>query len=75
MVPDGERAAVFDESLRVLRAVLVDEPASYRGRYFTVTAAIVTPRPVPPLDIWLGGSAPAGFGASARWPTAGWAAS
>jgi probable F420-dependent oxidoreductase len=60
-VPDGERAAVFDESLRVLRAALVEEPASYSGRYFTVTAATVMPRPTPPLDIWLGGSAPAAF--------------
>src|SRR5271154_885845 len=60
-VPDGERAAVFDESLRVLRAALVDDSASYRGRYFTVNAAAVAPRPVPPLDIWLGGSAPAAF--------------
>jgi probable F420-dependent oxidoreductase len=60
-VPEGERAAVFDESLRILRAALVDEPASYSGRYFTVTAAAVAPRPDPPLDIWLGGSAPAAF--------------
>ena len=60
-VPDGERAAVFDESLRVLRAALVDESASYTGRFFTVTAAAVMPRPNPPLDIWLGGSAPAAF--------------
>ncbi|MGO8965340.1 TIGR03854 family LLM class F420-dependent oxidoreductase [Mycobacterium sp.] len=60
-VPDGERAAVFDESLRVLRAALVDDSANYSGRYFTVTAAAVAPRPVPPLDIWLGGSALAAF--------------
>jgi probable F420-dependent oxidoreductase len=60
-VPEGERAAVFDESLRILRVALVDEPASYSGRYFTVTAAAVAPRPDPPLDIWLGGSAPAAF--------------
>jgi probable F420-dependent oxidoreductase len=61
VVPEGERAAVFDESLRVLRAALVDEPATYTGAYFTVTAAAVAPRPVPPLDIWLGGSAQAAF--------------
>ncbi|MGA8330357.1 MAG: TIGR03854 family LLM class F420-dependent oxidoreductase [Mycobacterium sp.] len=60
-VPDGERAAVFDESLRVLRVALVEESASYSGRYFSVTAAAVMPRPTPPLDIWLGGSAPAAF--------------
>ncbi|ORW23086.1 TIGR03854 family LLM class F420-dependent oxidoreductase [Mycobacterium palustre] len=61
VVPDGQRAAVFDEALRVLRSALVDDSASYTGRYFTVRAAAVAPRPVPPLDIWLGGSAPAAF--------------
>src|SRR5271168_5148899 len=61
VVPDGERAAVFDESLRILRSVLVDDSASYRGRYFTVSGAVVTPKPSPPLDIWLGGSAPAAY--------------
>jgi probable F420-dependent oxidoreductase len=64
VVPDGERAAVFDESLRVLRSALVDDSAShtpFKGRFFTVSAAAVAPRPVPPLDIWLGGSSPAAF--------------
>jgi probable F420-dependent oxidoreductase len=61
VVPNGERAAVFDESLRVLRLALTDDSASYSGRYFTVSAAAVAPKPVPPLDIWLGGSAPAAF--------------
>lgn len=61
VVPDGERAAVFDESLRVLRAALVEDSASFTGRYFNVTATAIAPRPVPPLDIWLAGSAPAAF--------------
>src|ERR1700753_2155095 len=61
IVPDGERAAVFDESLRVLRSALVEDSATYAGRYFTVSGAAVAPRPVPPLDIWLAGSAPAAF--------------
>lgn len=64
VVPDGERAAVFDEALRVLRAALVDDDTSFKpfkGRYFSVSGAAVAPRPVPPLDIWLGGSAPAAF--------------
>ena len=61
VVPDGERAAVFDESLRVLRSALVDDSATYTGRYFTVSGAAIAPRPAPPLDIWLGGSAPAAF--------------
>ncbi|OBH88418.1 TIGR03854 family LLM class F420-dependent oxidoreductase [Mycobacterium sp. E2733] len=61
VVPDGERAAVFDESLRVLRSTLAEDSASYTGRYFTVTGASVLPRPTPPLDIWLAGSAPGAF--------------
>ena len=61
VVPDGERAAVFDEALTVLRSALVGDSPTHRGRYFTVTGAAVAPRPVPPLDIWLGGSAPAAF--------------
>jgi probable F420-dependent oxidoreductase len=61
VVPDGRRAAVFDESLRVLRAALEGDSATFSGHYFTVTGAAVAPRPSPPLDIWLGGSAPAAF--------------
>src|SRR6201997_4397082 len=61
VVPEGQRAAVFDESLRVLRSALVDDSATHTGRYFNISAAAVAPRPVPPLDIWLGGSAPAAF--------------
>lgn len=61
VVPDGERAAVFDESLRVLRSALTEDSASYQGRYFAVSGAAVMPKPQPPLDIWLGGSAPAAF--------------
>ena len=60
-VPEGKRGAVFDESLRILRVALLDAPASYEGQYFSVTGASVLPRPTPPLDIWLGGSAPAAF--------------
>lgn len=61
VVPDGERAAVFDESLRVLRAALVDDSADYTGKFFTVSGAAVAPRPSPPLDIWVGGSSPAAY--------------
>jgi probable F420-dependent oxidoreductase len=52
---------VFDESLRVLRSVLVDDSASFSGKFFTVTGAAVAPRPSPPLDIWVGGSSAAAF--------------
>ncbi|OBF61682.1 LLM class F420-dependent oxidoreductase [Mycobacterium sp. 852002-51971_SCH5477799-a] len=61
VVPGGERAAVFDESLRLLRVALVEESATFSGRYFSVTDVAIAPRPTPPLDIWVGGSAPAAF--------------
>ncbi|WP_396903559.1 TIGR03854 family LLM class F420-dependent oxidoreductase [Mycolicibacterium phlei] len=60
-VPDGRRAAVFDEALTLLRAVLERDTVTFDGEFFSVREAAVTPRPEPPLDIWLGGQAPAAF--------------
>ncbi len=60
-VPDGRRAAVFDESLRLIRLLLTAERVSFDGGFFTVSDATVGTLPAKPLDIWLGGSAPAGL--------------
>jgi probable F420-dependent oxidoreductase len=60
-VPDGRRAAVFDEALTLLRLLLTTESVSFEGSFFTVSEASVGVRPAKPLDIWLGGSAPAGL--------------
>lgn len=57
-VPAGKRGAVFDESLRLLRALLEGADVDFAGEYYSVRSASVGPRPNPPLDIWLGGSAP-----------------
>src|SRR5450432_695003 len=57
-VPPGQRGAVFDESLELLRMMLRQETVSFAGRFFTVDAASFGPLPSKPLDIWLGGSAP-----------------
>ena len=61
VVPDGKRAAVFDESLRLLRIALRDHDATFTGDFFSVREVDVLPKPAVPLDIWLGGSAPAAF--------------
>ncbi|BCI53364.1 LLM class F420-dependent oxidoreductase [Mycolicibacterium litorale] len=58
-VPAGRRAAVFDEALQVLRATLTSPDVTFEGEHYTVHDVAVAPRPAPPLDIWLGGSAPA----------------
>jgi probable F420-dependent oxidoreductase len=60
-VPSGQRAAVFDESLALLRLLLTSETVSFAGSYFTVSGASVGTLPAKPLDIWLGGTAPGGL--------------
>ena len=66
VVPDGQRAAVFDESLRLLRVALgsdgtESEGTDFAGDFFTARSVAVAPRPTKQLDVWLGGSAPAAF--------------
>lgn len=57
----GRRGEVFDESLRLLRAVLRADDVDFDGDYFTVRGAGAGRRPARPLDIWLGGRAPGAF--------------
>ena len=65
-VPPGQRGAVFDESLELLRLMLRKERVSFKGRYFSVDGASVGPLPLKPLDIWTGGSAPGAFRRAGR---------
>jgi probable F420-dependent oxidoreductase len=60
-VPGKQRAAVFDESLTLLRLLLTSENVTFHGEFFTVEDASIGPLPAKPLDIWLGGSAPGGL--------------
>jgi probable F420-dependent oxidoreductase len=60
-VPTGQRGAVFDEALTLLRLVLTSDEVTFHGSFFTVDGASAGPLPAKPLDIWLGGSAPAGL--------------
>jgi probable F420-dependent oxidoreductase len=60
-VPEGRRAAVFDESLQLLRAVLSEPEVDFDGEFFQLSGARIGPLPTRPPDLWLGGSAPAGL--------------
>ena len=60
-VPAGQRAAVFDEALTLLRLLLTSPSVTFSGTFFSVADASIGPLPGKPLDIWLGGSAPAGL--------------
>jgi probable F420-dependent oxidoreductase len=57
----GPRAAVFDESMELLRLLLTQDNVTFSGQFFSVESASAGPRPAKPLDIWLGGSAPEGL--------------
>ena len=61
VVPEGKRAAVFDESLQLLRRVLREETVTFSGEFFSVRDATVMPKPPGKIDIWLGGSSAAGY--------------
>ena len=61
VVPEGKRAAVFDESLKLLRLALREDTVDFSGDYFTVKGAQVLPKPSPPLDVWIGGATDAAF--------------
>jgi probable F420-dependent oxidoreductase len=60
-VPSGQRGAVFDEALTLLRLMLTSDEVTFHGSFFSVDGASAGPLPAKPLDIWLGGSAPAGL--------------
>ncbi|MDQ0376344.1 TIGR03854 family LLM class F420-dependent oxidoreductase [Amycolatopsis thermophila] len=59
-VPAGARAAVFDESLRLLRTAL-SGGGDFAGEFWKLDGVSPGPQPPRPVDIWLGGSAPAAF--------------
>src|SRR5271163_216079 len=60
-VPPGQRGAVFDEALTLVKLLLTTDVVAFRGQFFEVEGASIGPRPAKPLDIWLAGSAPAGL--------------
>ncbi|MEV4312859.1 TIGR03854 family LLM class F420-dependent oxidoreductase [Actinocrispum sp. NPDC049592] len=57
----GKRSDVFDETMRAVRLLLDKESVSFEGRYWSISDASLTPKPLKPMDIWLGGSARAGL--------------
>lgn len=73
-VPDGKRAAVFDESLQVIKLLLTQQSVSFQGEFFSFDDATVGELPATPVDVWLGGSAPAGLRRIGRYGD-GWLAS
>jgi probable F420-dependent oxidoreductase len=54
-----DRAAMFNESLALIRRFWTGEPVTHEGRFYRYDAVTVRPLPVQsPPDVWLGGIAP-----------------
>ncbi|MQA16150.1 MAG: TIGR03854 family LLM class F420-dependent oxidoreductase [Pseudonocardiaceae bacterium] len=60
-VPPGQRAAVFEEALGVVRTLLTEPSVTHHGEFFHFDNASVAPLPIKPLDLWLGGRLPVGM--------------
>ena len=59
LVPPGRRAAAFDEAMVLLRKLLTEDDVTFRGEFHSVEGVTLGPKPAKPLDVWLGGAAPA----------------
>ncbi|WP_235486429.1 TIGR03854 family LLM class F420-dependent oxidoreductase, partial [Frankia sp. AvcI1] len=70
----GRRGEVFDEALEVLRRLLREPRVTFHGRFFDFTDVGIGELPTRPLDIWLGGAAPAALRRIGRFGD-GWLAS
>jgi probable F420-dependent oxidoreductase len=53
-----DRASIFDEALPLLRRLWSEDVVDHDGRWFHYEGMSVLPKPVHPLDVWLGGRAP-----------------
>jgi probable F420-dependent oxidoreductase len=58
-VERGDRASIFDEALPLLRRLWTEDDVDHDGRWFHYERMNVLPKPAHPLDVWLGGRAPA----------------
>lgn len=59
-VPRGERVGRLEESVAIIRALWAGQPVTRAGRFWSLTDAVLTPRPHRArLEFWLGGTAPA----------------
>jgi probable F420-dependent oxidoreductase len=68
------RGRKTDECLEIIHRLWSEESVDFEGRYFHLTGASISPKPVQPdLPIWIGGSSNAAVRRTARYGT-GWQA-
>ncbi|BBX30806.1 hypothetical protein MMAG44476_19679 [Mycolicibacterium mageritense DSM 44476 = CIP 104973] len=52
----GERAALFDEALQVIRGIWTTDDYTFEGTHFNARGVTAHPRPASPPPIWIGGN-------------------
>ncbi len=58
-VDRSERAAIFNESLGLMRRLWTEDHVTHEGARFSIVDVTVRPKPLQdPLEVWLGGIAP-----------------
>lgn len=58
-VQRGDRAAMFDEAMPLIRRLWSGEPVTHHGPWYHLDEVTVRPTPAQdPIDVWLGGLAP-----------------
>jgi F420-dependent oxidoreductase-like protein len=57
--PIGERFEHMEEALQIIRGMFEQDSVTFKGRYYQVTNAVCSPKPVQKrLPIWVGGRGP-----------------
>jgi probable F420-dependent oxidoreductase len=67
-VPFNERGRRLDEGLAMMRAVWSQDPVTFESRYIpaVIEGMTMTPMPVSPIPLWLGGSSDAALARTIR---------
>ncbi len=65
-IPPEGRGARADEGIALLRLLLEQDEVEFQGKHFRYHGPGVSPRPVRPIPLWIGGNAPAALRRTAR---------
>lgn len=64
--PVRDRGRRMDEMLEILRGFWGNDAFEYHGKFFDFAASGVSPRPLAPVPIWVGGKSPAALARAVR---------
>lgn len=65
-VPLGQRAALTDEYIGLLRRLWTESHVSHEGEGYQCTGVDLQPRPEVPIPIWVGGNSPGAYARAGR---------